>query len=146
MFSLNEIITELENTSEKLDKIQYLLEKFDDKDWEEYTSFADKTYKKNLIFRNKNYEIYLICWNSKQFSYIHNHPERGCILKVLKGELTEHKYDTNNLELIESLNLTVGSVSYIDDSLAYHRVGNESKDTAISLHIYSPPKFVANIF
>jgi cysteine dioxygenase len=146
MFSLKNIISELENTNEKLDKLQYLLDKYDDKEWKEHISFSDKTYKKNLIFRNKNYEIYLICWKSKQFSYIHNHPERGCILKVLKGDLTEHKYDTNNLEIIESLHHTIGSLSYIDDNLAYHSVGNESKEVAISLHIYSPPKFVANIF
>ena len=53
----------------------------------------------NLIFRNEKYEIYLICWNKKQISKIHDHPENGCILKVLKGELIEYRYDTKKIEL-----------------------------------------------
>ena len=79
-------------------------------------------------------------------SYIHDHPEGGCILKVLQGELIEHKYDTKNLELLEVLNHNKGSIGYIDNTIAYHRVGNDSKEKAISLHIYSPPEFVSNIF
>ncbi len=146
MFSLKKIISELEKTNKKLDELQYLLDEFDDKEWESYINFSNKEYTKTLIFRNKKYEIYLICWDKYQMSYIHDHPEGGCILKVLQGELIEHKYDTKNLELLEVLNHNLGSISYIDNSIAYHRVGNDSKNRSISLHIYSPPEFVSNIF
>tara|TARA_B100000674_G_scaffold325840_1_gene271678 strand:- start:116 stop:568 length:453 start_codon:yes stop_codon:yes gene_type:complete len=146
MFSLKKIISELEKTNKKLNELNYLLEEYDDKDWEEYVNFSDKGYTRNLIFRNKKYEIYLICWNTKQMSFIHNHPNNGCILKVLQGQLTEHKYNTESLELIESMNHIIGSISYIDDNIGYHRVGNESKEQAISIHIYSPPNFVSNLF
>ena len=54
-------------------------------------------YTKNLVFRNDNFEIFVVCWSGKQGSYIHDHSENGCILKILKGRLTEYKYNVNNL-------------------------------------------------
>lgn len=146
MFSLKKIISELEKTDKKIHELEYLLEGFNDENWKEYISFSDKSYTKNLIFRNEKYEIYLICWNKKQMSMIHDHPENGCILKVLKGQLIEYRYDTKEIELIELFNHTEGSIAYIDNNIGYHKVGNDSNNKAISLHIYSPPKFVANIF
>ncbi len=146
MFCLKKIISELEKTDKKIHELQYLLDGFADENLEEYINFSDKSYTKNLIFRNKKYEIYLICWNNKQMSMIHDHPENGCVLKVLEGELIEYRYDTKSLELIELFNHPKGSIGYIDNNIGYHKVGNDSKNKAISIHIYSPPKFVANIF
>ena len=145
MFTLKDIISVLNETDDELKNLEYLLEEFKDTKWEDYIEFSDDKYKRNDIFKNKRYEIILICWKKNQFSRIHNHPKYGCIFKVLKGQLSEFVYN-KNLNLIESKNHTINSTGYIDDSLGYHRVGNDLKENAISIHIYSPPDFVAYNF
>ena len=42
---------------------------------------------------NELFEIIIISWNYNQKSPIHNHPENGCLMKILKGSLTEEKYN-----------------------------------------------------
>ena len=50
MFSLKEIILELEKTDKKLNELQYLLEQYDDKDWDLHVNFSEKEYIKNMKF------------------------------------------------------------------------------------------------
>ena len=142
MFTLKNIISVLKTNKKPLYELKYLLDKYNDNDWEKYRNFNKKTYERNLIYRNKNYEIFLICWDRNQFSGVHNHSENGCIYKVLEGQLSELRYDTKDLSLLECSNLTKNYVSYIDNNTAYHKIGNESREKAVSLHIYSPPDFV----
>ena len=77
---------------------------------------------------------------NNRLSKIHNHSENGCIFKVLDGQLSEFIYSNKNINLLESNNLIRNSVSYIDDSIGFHKVGNDSKTPCSSIHIYSPPK------
>ena len=67
--------------------------------------------------------------------------------KIIKGELSEHVYNPKNLTIIELNNLTENSIGYIDNCRAIHRMSNESKkENCVSLHIYSPPNFVATLY
>jgi len=146
MFSLKNIISVLNKEKKDLINLKYLLNNYNSNDWLRYAKFSNENYVRNLIFRNNNYEIFLICWDKNQFSPIHNHSDNGCIYKVLEGELSEYIYDTNNIKCIELGNLNSGSVSYIDNNIGYHKVGNDNKDLAVSLHIYSPPNFYSKFY
>ena len=141
MFTLKNIISVLKTNQKPLKELKYLLDKYNSNDWEKYQKFSKMNYERNLIFRDKNYEIFLICWDYNQFSPIHNHADNGCLYKVIQGQLSEFKYDVNTLSLIESSNLNKNFVSYIDNDIAYHKIGNDLKEKAMSIHIYSPPDF-----
>ena len=142
MFTLKNIISVLKTSKKPLYELKYLLDKYNYNDWKEYRKLNDNTYEKNLIFRNKDYEMFLICWNKNQFSGIHNHSENGCIYKVVEGQLSEFLYDPNNLNLKQSTSFNTNSVGYIDDNIGYHKMGNDLRKPACSIHIYSPPNFV----
>ena len=142
MFTLNKIISILDQKKKPLKELKYILERYDGKGIDKFKEFDDNKYKKNLIYRNENYEIFLICWKKNQFSGIHNHSDNGCLYKVLEGQLSEFLYDSCTLNLKESSNLNNETLGYIDDGIGYHKVGNESKEKAMSIHIYSPPHFI----
>lgn len=123
----------------------------DPNDWKRYVKFDQKTYIRIPIpeLSNELFEIILICWDKNQKSPIHNHPENGCILKVLQGELTEDIYiksDTGKY-VYNSTKVNVnGNVSYMCGNDIIHRISNTNSNMdedfkTISLHIYSPPKF-----
>lgn len=149
MVKLQEIINFLKDNQKvslNSSELHNILNKYTDNDWERYESFDKSHYKKNLVFRNNNFEIFIICWNSKQGSKIHDHSDNGCILKILKGKLTEYKYNTNNLELKELSCLPKDTLSYIDNEIGYHKIINDTKFETVSLHIYSPPNYQGNIY
>lgn len=101
----------------------------------------------------------LLCWNRGKYSPIHDHPSDGCWVKVIQGTINEVRYNytqqsnsssssssSNNQNnssaaLVETTNTVLTSgVSYMDDSLGLHKVGNPSADVdAITLHLYAPP-------
>lgn len=113
-----------------------------------YAKFREDTYCRNEInIGNPKFSLVIIGWNPGQFSPIHNHPCEGCIVIPFKGNFKEIKYNAMTLTPTESNIFKVGQVSYIDDSLGLHSLGNPSKtEKAVSLHIYSPGLFKAQIF
>ena len=60
---------------------------------------------------------------SSQKSKIHNHPENGCIYKILEGHLIEENYD-NKLRLVGIKSLFIDRIGYIDDFIHLHRMNN----------------------
>lgn len=90
-------------------------------------------------YKPRNFDAYLIVWHLNEFSYIHNHPNRGCIFKVLTGSLKEIRYANYTLDELETNVITTGQTKYIHDSEALHKVkNNDENNLTISLHIYSP--------
>lgn len=90
-------------------------------------------------YKPRNFDAYLILWHLNEFSYIHNHPNRGCIFKVLTGSLKETRYTNYTLDELETNVITTGQTKYIHDSEALHKVkNNDENNLTISLHIYSP--------
>ena len=106
--------------------------------WKSYKQFDDMKYKKTILKRTEIYELVLICWKPHQISPIHSHPERGCLLKVLEGQLKEKKL--NSSCIITTL-FNEGDISYISGKKGIHNLGNYSKENAVSLHLYSPPGY-----
>lgn len=149
MINLKHIINFLEdnsNISLNSDELHDLIKNYNSDDWEKYQKFDIHNYKKNLVFRNDNFEIFVVCWSGKQGSHIHDHSENGCILKILKGRLTEYKYNVNNLDLNELSYLPEQTISYIDNSIGYHKIINDTLMDTVSLHIYSPPNYQGKIY
>ena len=105
----------------------------------------------NKINRTKlhetpNYELILISWAPGAKSHIHNHPENGCIYKVLQGILIEETYEPNTIELTNLITLLPNDIGYIDNTICYHKIYNPEHLPAYSLHIYSPPNFNMSIY
>ena len=99
--------------------------------------YKQKTYQKIKLYINDTIEIILIIWGKNTKTKLHQHPKNGCILFLLSGELTEHRYLNNN-KIIKT-NLPTNSISYIHDDIGQHIISSISE--AISIHIYSPPGF-----
>jgi len=104
---------------------------------------AEKSYTRNLIHTdNKNYTLLLLCWNAGKESKIHNHPCNGCFVKTIRGCVRENRYhDVDGIIKQSSVRFfTEGQVSYMDDYIGYHKIGNPQKDSgSVSLHLYTPP-------
>lgn len=87
-------------------------------------------------YSNDLFEIILICWDTNSESKIHDHPENGCALRLMKGCLEEHLYDSE-LRLKQIYKFNANNTSYMENSMGYHKIKCIKK--AMSLHIYSPP-------
>lgn len=113
------------------------IEDGDIEDWETYCSFFDTKYTRNLIFRDNFLDCYLLCWLPGQATPYHYHPSRGCIYRILEGELVEIRNINNGI----MTTLTRDMCGYIDNEKGGHIIKNESNQPAVSLHFYAPAKY-----
>ena len=58
-------------------------------------------YYRHSIYKKNNYEVVLIYWCPYSYSRIHSHPNKGCIMKVLKGYLDIDLYDDSDYSTIQ---------------------------------------------
>ncbi|KAF0704761.1 Aste57867_7262 [Aphanomyces stellatus] len=129
----------------KKDEIEQALVAFDGnmEDLKRYAHFdPSRNYTRNLISTdNESYALMLLCWNKGKYSPIHDHPSDGCWVRHVQGTLNEVRYWNDGEKLVETSNVLItGGVSYMDDSLGLHKIGNPSSDVdAITLHLYAPP-------
>ena len=107
-------------------------------EWRKYIRYDKNKYSKNIIFRNKSFEIILISWLPRHHSRIHSHPENGCIMKVLYGELFELRKDN---DIIIENKYKENQVTFMHNKYGKHIISNISNKPAISLHVYSPPNY-----
>jgi cysteine dioxygenase len=158
---------------EKKSKLQRILQLVDLSTTEvnKYTFFdVEKPYTRNLIGTdNINYTLLLLCWNPGRESKIHNHPCDGCFIKTLAGCIKETRYEVTTST--SSIHRTatrfycegvsyqpiscrseyatiylLGQVSFMDDYIGLHKIGNPSNSTgAITLHLYTPPFSVCKV-
>ena len=114
--------------------------------WKEYVQFNSDKYNRIRIITEDNFEIILICWKKGQKSKIHDHPENGCLMKLLEGNLCETRYIREGNKMIKtcSNNILIDNVSFISGSHGLHDI--EAIDDSVSLHIYSPPLYKPNYF
>ena len=98
-------------------------------------------YYRQQLFVNQLIEIVMISWNPHQGSRIHDHPDGGCLLRVMAGHLTEEVYycGSTGLQLIQSQALVAGDCSYQEGQTYVHRITNPTDHHSLSLHVYSPP-------
>ena len=99
---------------------------------------------KNKTFTYQFERNYFNGWSENQESPIHNHPDNGCIMKILDGELIEELYNEGKVLLKKSL-IKKDEVTYINNLIGVHKIINKNLKTA-TLHVYSPPNFNMKIF
>lgn len=128
-----------ENKLELIDK-KNILESYKGTDWCKFIKYSDIKYNRISLINNDKYEIILICWKKGQSSGVHDHPENGCLVKLLQGKLKEEVYSYKE-------KLTKLSFSIISQNDIAFQKGNRglhniiALEDSVSLHIYSPPKY-----
>ncbi len=109
-----------------------------------HIQFENTHYKKILLERNDEYEIFMICWKSGQKTEIHDHPEGGCWMKVIQGELEEIEYSNPTMKSMGIHRLTPGSIGYKQGHILLHSI--RAINDSVSLHLYKPPCYKARTY
>lgn len=103
----------------------------------------DRDYTRNLVASDdRTFSLLLLCWNPERSSPIHDHPCRGCWMRVERGALRERRFVRRDgaLALASDETVRAGEMTFIEDRVGYHAVGNEDPtNAAASLHLYAPP-------
>ena len=159
---LAKIADDLVKNNKSLNDMISEIKKYNGNDWKEYVSFSDETYKRNKALSTEFVDVYIICWKKGQCSKIHNHPENGCIVKILSGSLVEKIFETSDDKscsdvshvLTNKVNCQnnvndmndVNDVLYSSGSKKVHRI--EPIEDTISLHIYPnyPKQYVSEYY
>ena len=137
---------------ENINNTTEIMEKYNGNEWKDYLLSImpiDKTsYKKIAIDKNDIFEVYLIFWFYDAVSPIHDHPNEGCIMKIIEGELIEDTYQNNG-----DYSSTFIQRNILNKNLIANRFGNEilhqifnKTELTVSLHVYFPPNFKHNIY
>ncbi|KAF4997859.1 hypothetical protein FGRMN_3560 [Fusarium graminum] len=133
-----------------VDYLQHLMEGYDSSNnlWSKY-AFGDRTrgYTRNLVDEgNGKSNLLVLVWSPGKGSPIHDHGNAHCIMKILRGELTETRYafpeaneEEEPMKVISERTFKENAVTYMADELGLHRVTNRGSDFAVSLHLYTPP-------
>jgi predicted metal-dependent enzyme (double-stranded beta helix superfamily) len=135
----------ISNTS-ALNKFADELKQYQGVDWKVHVQFSEDTYARHLIFRHDLFEILLLCWAPGQSTQLHNHPEQGCVLKVLQGSLLEERYQIGSNTPFLTEVLRAGDIGYMNNTMGIHRVSNKELIPAVSLHVYAPAEYQAELF
>lgn len=111
-------------------------------EFEPYIFWDSNGYTRNCIERTADYELLLLCWQAGDETPVHCHGEQRCWVYQVDGTLEERLFksgDLTNPKPDDTRILGSGGVSYMDDSLGYHSLHNNTKQQAISLHLYAKP-------
>ncbi|KAL9488689.1 hypothetical protein ACSS6W_000966 [Trichoderma asperelloides] len=139
-------------TSEDVD-VGYLMElmrAYDggDMQWSKYAfGDASRGYTRNLVDEgNGKSNLLVLVWSPGKGSPIHDHGNAHCLMKILRGDLTETRYafpeddePEGPMTVISEKTYRENQVTYMADELGLHRVSNRGSDFAVSLHLYTPP-------
>ncbi|KAM3429176.1 hypothetical protein MY1884_002275 [Beauveria asiatica] len=119
-----------------------------DRNWAKYAfGDASRGYTRNLVDEgNGKSNLLVLVWSPGKGSPIHDHGNAHCLMKILKGNLTETRYEfpqegesSGPLKVITEKTYKENQVAYMADELGLHRVSNKGSDFAVSLHLYTPP-------
>jgi predicted metal-dependent enzyme (double-stranded beta helix superfamily) len=86
----------------------------------------------------------VLVWTPGKGSPIHDHGNAHCLMKILRGNLTETRFEfpqagegQGQMKEISKKVYKEDAVAYMADELGLHRVTNEGSDFAVSLHCTS---------
>lgn len=132
-------------SGELFQNLQNILIKYDDVDYKQYIKYSDITYQRNYVTSNDLFDIIIISWKAGQKSKIHDHPENGCIMTVLEGKLQECVYANHDSPVfLHCKYLSPKEVAYKKSNVILHDI--KAITNTVSLHIYSPPKYITKIY
>ena len=120
---------------------------------DKYCHLNRHQYTRNLITRTDKFELLALCWEPGQITPIHDHAGSDGWVYSLQGTIEEVRFqcslskdDTPQVERGETLRATAGEMTYINDDIAWHTVGNPTQERAVSLHLYTGPIDSCNYF
>ncbi|KAK4176007.1 RmlC-like cupin domain-containing protein [Triangularia setosa] len=122
--------------------------KSDEREWAKFAmGDASKGYTRNLVDEgNGKSNLLVLVWSPGKGSPIHDHGNAHCLMKILRGDLTETRYafpeageEEKPMKVISEKVYKENQVAYMADELGVHRVWNRGSDFAVSLHLYTPP-------
>ncbi|ROW05464.1 hypothetical protein VSDG_00015 [Cytospora chrysosperma] len=103
-------------------------------------------YTRNLVDEgNGKSNLLVLVWTPGKGSPIHDHGNAHCVMKILRGDLTETRYEFPNsdqaqpMRMISERTYKENEVAYMADELGLHKIQNKGSDYAMSLHLYTPP-------
>lgn len=100
-------------------------------------------YEKFYLCENEFFSLILIKWNKNCESKIHDHPEKGCIMRILHGELSEEIY-TKQLNRLGTNELKLDTIGYKIGTNVLHKI--IAIEYSISIHIYIPGYYTPNYY
>ncbi|RWA13194.1 hypothetical protein EKO27_g1911 [Xylaria grammica] len=108
-------------------------------------------YTRNLVDEgNGKANLLVLVWTPGKASPIHDHGNAHCLMKILRGNLTETRYGYPDddkekpMEMTSERVLKDNAVAYMADGLGLHSMSNRSNDFVVSLHLYTPPNVAKN--
>ena len=108
-----------------------------------FIRFSDQSYTRNLVRAGEHYNVLVLCWKNGQRSPIHDHKGSSCVMRVLRGTMTETLFEFTHHGLVKacsSQDSGPGTVAGKEDN-DLHQISNLQEGDAdlVTLHIYSPP-------
>jgi cysteine dioxygenase len=115
-----------------------------------FVKFSDRSYARNLVRATPNYHAWVLCWKNGQRSPIHDHSGSACVVRVLRGTLTETLFEfapNGHVKASFSRDFAEGSLFASEDT-DLHQVSNLQADNAdlVTLHVYAPPLLAMNTY
>ncbi|CAK7563041.1 MAG: hypothetical protein SEPTF4163_000898 [Sporothrix epigloea] len=135
-----------------LNVLTRLMEDYDARDegWQPYNfGDASRGYTRNLVDEgNGKSNLLVLVWSPGKGSQIHDHGNAHCLMKILRGDLTETRYafpektdgsSPQPMVVTSEKTYRENAVAYMADELGVHKITNKGSDFAVSLHLYTPP-------
>jgi len=142
-----------ENPLDEIQPIRTIMQNWvpNKEEWSKYALVNSKyRYTRNLVATdNERYTLLILCWNPLNESPIHDHPCDGCWVRVLEGTIAETQYkltESGPFEQSAFAEVSEGDITYINNSMGYHKIGNPKETGAVTFHLYSPPFDSCRVF
>ncbi|XP_067632931.1 cysteine dioxygenase type 1 isoform X2 [Eurosta solidaginis] len=105
------------------------------REWKRFAKFDRYKYTRNLVDAgNGKFNLMILCWGEGQASAIHDHADSHCFMKMLKGELTETRYEMPPTQAIEMPNVDIGEMNGDDDRYFDSKEMKEVGKTTIAVN------------
>ncbi len=116
----------------------------------QFVKFSDRSYARNVLRATPTYHAWVLCWKNGQRSPIHDHSGSACVVRVLRGNLTETLFEfapNGHVKATFSRDFAEGSIIGSEDT-DLHQVSNLQAGDAdlVTLHVYAPPLLAMNTY
>jgi quercetin dioxygenase-like cupin family protein len=99
------------------------------------TSSESDGYIRHLLKKTSEFEVYCIVWNKGAETPFHGHPDGGCWMRVITGQLHE-------VTMGGERTLRVGDTGFQKGPYGIHKIW--ATEASRSLHLYKPGRVVSD--
>ena len=91
------------------------------------------------LYRDPDLDIWLICWDARQETGLHDHDRSAGAVRVVDGTLLEDFFagEGDGIIALRTVSHPVGA-SFSFDASYIHDVRHDGRQPAVSLHAYAP--------